>query len=62
MEQLLEENDLLHWQSRKIAEGEKGPIVAGFARVRVYLSRQRTPESKQPCSCATTPMAGSSMP
>ena len=47
VEQLLEEKDLLNWQSRKIAEGEKGPIVAGFARVRVYLSRQRTPESER---------------
>jgi SRSO17 transposase len=47
VEQLVEEKDLLHWQSRKIAEGEKGPIVAGFARVRVYLSRQRTPESER---------------
>lgn len=47
VEQLVEEKDLLHWQSRKIAEGEKGPIVASFARVRVYLSRQRTPESER---------------
>ena len=29
------------------AAGEKGPIVARFARVRVYLSRQRTPESER---------------
>ncbi len=43
----LSQRDLWHWQSRKIAEGEKGPIVAGFARVRVYLSRQRTPESER---------------
>jgi SRSO17 transposase len=47
VEQLVDEEDLLHWQSRKIAEGEKGPIVASFARVRVYLSPQRTPESER---------------
>src|SRR5262249_51201008 len=38
---------LLHWQPRKIAEGEKGPIVAGFARVRVYVSAERTAESER---------------
>jgi SRSO17 transposase len=38
---------LLHWESHKIAEGEKGPIVAGFARVRVYLSPKRTAESER---------------
>jgi len=47
VEQLVEEKDLLHWQSRKLAEGEKGPIVAGFARVRVYLSKERTAESER---------------
>lgn len=41
------EEDLLPWQSGKIAEGERGPIVASFARVRVYLSRERTPESER---------------
>jgi len=30
--QLVAEKDLLQWPSRKIAEGEKGPMVAGFAR------------------------------
>jgi SRSO17 transposase len=30
-----------------VAEGEKGPIVAAFARVRVYLSAERTPESER---------------
>ena len=47
VEQLVEKNGLLHWQSRKIAEGEKGPRVASFARVRVYLSPERTPESER---------------
>lgn len=47
VEQLVEEKDLLHWQSRKIAEGEKGPIVASFARVRVYLSKERSAESER---------------
>jgi SRSO17 transposase len=47
VEHLVEQKDLLHWQPRKIAEGEKGPIVASFARVRVYLSRERTPESER---------------
>lgn len=28
-------------------EGEKGPLVAGFARVRVYLSSERTAESER---------------
>jgi SRSO17 transposase len=47
VEQLLQEKDLLRWQSRKIAEGEKGPMVAGFARVRVYLSSERSAESER---------------
>lgn len=47
VEQLLEEKDLLHWQSRKIAEGERGPIVASFARIRVYLNSERTAESER---------------
>jgi SRSO17 transposase len=38
---------LLNWQTHKVAEGEKGPIVAAFARVRVYLSAQRTAESER---------------
>lgn len=38
---------LLHWETHKVAEGEKGPIVAGFARVRVYLSAERTAESER---------------
>jgi SRSO17 transposase len=47
VEELVAEKDLLHWYSRKIAEGEKGPLVAGFARLRVYLSAERTPESER---------------
>ena len=30
-----------------MAEGEKGPIVAAFARVRVYLKADRTAESER---------------
>lgn len=47
VEQLVRQKGLLHWYSRKIAEGEKGPIVASFARVCVYLSAERTPESER---------------
>lgn len=47
VEQLVEAKGLLHWQSRPIAEGARGPIVASFARVRVYLSRQRSAESER---------------
>ena len=47
VEQLVEKKGLLHWQSRKIAEGEKGPRVASFARVRVYLNGERAPESER---------------
>ena len=46
-EQLIDEGDLLDWQNRKLAEGEKGPIVAAFARVRVYLSPERTVPSER---------------
>ena len=47
VEQLLKVKHLLNWQTHKISEGEKGPIVAAFARVRVYLSAERTPESQR---------------
>lgn len=47
VEQLLERRGLWNWQTHKISEGEKGPIVAAFARVRVYLNAQRTPESQR---------------
>jgi SRSO17 transposase len=47
VEQLMAEPDLLPWFSRKLAEGQKGPMVADFAKLRVYLSPQRTPESER---------------
>lgn len=45
--QTLVSTKLLSWQTHKVAEGEKGPIVAAFARVRVYLSAERTAESER---------------
>ena len=47
VEQLLKVKALWNWQTHKIAEGEKGPLVAAFARLRVYLSPERTPESER---------------
>jgi SRSO17 transposase len=47
VEQLLKVKHLLNWQTHKISEGEKGPIVAAFARVRVYLSADRSSESER---------------
>jgi SRSO17 transposase len=47
VEQLLKVKSLWNWQTHKIAEGEKGPLVAAFARIRVYLSPERTPESER---------------
>lgn len=47
VEQLLQVKSLWNWQTHKIAEGAKGPLVAAFARVRVYLSPARTPESER---------------
>ena len=47
VEQLVEQKGLLQWYSRKVAEGEKGPIVASFARMRVYLNSERSPESER---------------
>ena len=47
VEGLLKVKHLLNWQTHKISEGEKGPIVASFARVRVYLNAQRTAESER---------------
>jgi SRSO17 transposase len=44
---LVQTKNLLNWQTHKVAEAEKGPIVAAFARVRVYLSAERTPESER---------------
>ena len=47
VEQLLQVKSFWNWQTHKIAEGAKGPLVAAFARVRVYLSPDRTPESER---------------
>ena len=47
VEQLIQVKELWNWQTHKIAEGQKGPLVAAFARIRVYLSPERTPESQR---------------
>lgn len=47
VESLVRSKGLLNWQNCRVNEGEKGPLVAGFARVRVYLNAQRTPESER---------------
>jgi SRSO17 transposase len=47
VEQLVKVKSLWNWQTHKIAEGEKGPLVAAFARRRVFLSPERTPESQR---------------
>ena len=47
VEQLLAVKHLLNWQTHKIAEGQKGPLVASFARLRVYVSEDRSPESQR---------------
>jgi len=47
VEQLLEVKQLWNWQTHRISEGEKGPLVAAFARIRVYLSPERTAESER---------------
>ena len=47
VEHLLKIRGLMNWQTHRIAEGEKGPLVAAFARLRVYLSPDRTPESER---------------
>ena len=47
VERLLKIKALLNWQTHKISEGEKGPIVAAFARLRVYLSPERTAASER---------------
>ena len=47
VEQLLKVKPLWNWQTHKISEGEKGPLVAAFARIQVYLSPERTPESER---------------
>jgi SRSO17 transposase len=47
VERLVKINGFLNWQTHKISEGEKGPIVAAFARIRVYLSPDRTAQSER---------------
>jgi len=47
VQELLQHKHLLNWQTHKISEGEKGPLVAAFARVRVYLNVEGTPESER---------------
>ena len=47
VEELAEVPSLLAWETLRICEGEKGPIVAGFARLRVYVSADRTPASER---------------
>jgi SRSO17 transposase len=47
VESLLELPSLLRWQTHKVAEGEKGPIVASFARVRVYVRADRAAASER---------------
>ena len=47
VERLVQSKGLLNWQNTRMAEGEKGPLVAGFARIRVYLSAARTPGSER---------------
>ena len=47
VEQWVKVKHRLNWQTHKIAEGEKGPMVAAFARLRIYLSADRTPESER---------------
>jgi SRSO17 transposase len=47
VEQLLEIKHLWNWQTHKVSEGEKGPIVAAFARLRVYVSPERTAQSER---------------
>jgi SRSO17 transposase len=47
VERLVKIKGFLNWQTHKISEGEKGPIVAAFARIRVYLSPDRTAQSER---------------
>ena len=47
VEELSKLKHRLNWQPHKISEGEKGPLVAAFARIRVYVSAERTPESER---------------
>lgn len=47
VEELVSQKGLLEWKTCRVCEGEKGPIVAGFTRLRVFVSAQRTPESER---------------
>jgi len=47
VESLVSVRLVLKWQTHKVAEGEKGPIVAAFARVRVYVKAERTAENER---------------
>jgi SRSO17 transposase len=47
VEELVTTQDLLQWETVRVSEGEKGPIVAAFARVRVFVSAERTPDSER---------------
>lgn len=47
VEELLAVPGLLHWETNRVSEGQKGPIVAGFTRLRVYVSADRTPASER---------------
>jgi len=48
VEQMVQVKSILNWQTHKIAGGgEKRPLVASFARIRVYRSPERTPESER---------------
>jgi SRSO17 transposase len=47
VESLVRVGSLLQWETHRVAEGEKGPIVAGFARVRVCLKADRAVESER---------------
>ena len=47
VEHLVGLKGLLNWQTHRIAEGQKGPLVAAFARIRVYLSPDRSLESER---------------
>lgn len=47
VEDLVRLKGFLTWQTHKVSEGEKGPLVAAFARLRVYVSAERTPENER---------------
>lgn len=47
VEELVTIPKLLEWQSVRVSEGQKGPIVAAFARVRIFVRAERTPQSER---------------